>query len=874
LRLSHHFPVSLGLMISVWLISACKPADVPRAAPPTSHTWKAEPVLINLFTSAGYTSSSYAWSVMPNLVVYADGRVVSSEIDRQAGQTKRTVLEAQLTSDEVCSLLTQIETDGFFDVSQADYREPGITDNGTTTIEVNAWRTQALHAYALHYAVYESDAGAQVPPALATTYKRLSTYQPPNGQPYQPERIALIIRSYEDTTTAAPLWPLVQPRLGDLLNRAGKSGEVLLEGQEARDLYALWNDDLVRTYIENAQTYQLIVRPLLPLEQYPRGSGWSPAPSFAITPTVEMSCGSVTRTPWPTLSASKPTLPPPDVTDTPVPTPTPNPALAVEAPLKYITSLGRHDKPGQLNGPSGLAFGPNGEIIVGDLLNKRFEWYSPEGTLLHETVITATPISIWDFERMTDGRWYVLGWNRVDVLSPEGQLLQTFKDWPEPPKDRGVSFSTKLAVGPDGTMYIAETRGKRVVILNPAGSLKEIWTGPDNSPLDNIMSLDVDPQGNLYVASDDQNRIVKRTTDNLVKEFQISNVEVIRVMPDESFYAVRNWATITYYAADGKLLQEWGDSRLHYSEDLIGAADGTVVVLSEPYPKIGPAVFRYNATGQPLATFGDLTPQPGQFGEHYAFSASPAGDVWVVEKKNDPFSKEEPQIPTRLVHISSDDQHLGTFETVKDQPFTCDKYALAALTDQTIFLADPCAGKIQHIDAHGQVIQQWGQRGASDDQFNLIRDLTLAPDEKSLYVVDEGNGRISRFSLTGELIQAWLTKDWNIGAPIGLAVDPAGTFYLLDSTSNEIVVQPVQGNGRRWNLPNPEDAVNSIAVDATRQRIYVGGPESYLYVFDVTGSYLGAEGRSDSRGVMLETISDGHLLVSAGYDNISIYEPQ
>ena len=864
----------LGLGFIFLLVTACDPpnvagTDVPRVsitrtAAPISRTWDAQPILIELFTSAGYTSEEVAWSNMPDFVLYADGRVMVTRSDYIESQykIKRTVVEGHLTSTEVCALLNQIEADGFFDMNEADYHAPGVTDMGTTDISVNAWRVQSISAYALGYATYGPKSGAKVPTALATIYERLNDYQPTNGQPYQPERIALHISLEQGTSIAAHLWPLAQPTIRDLLSRGDENGTVIVEGQEARELYTLWNNDLGRTYAENNQIYQIVLRPLLPLEQYPLSTGWWPPPLFPVTPTVQLSCDSAPSTPWPTLRTERAVLP----------TPTPNPALEIEAPLKYITSLGRHDQPGQLNSPSSLAFGPHGEIIVGDLLNDRFEWYSPEGLLLHETIITPTDISIWDFRRMADGRWYVLGQNRVDILSPDGQLLQTFKGWPEPKTD--IPWSTELAVGPDGTMYIAESWGRRVVILNPDGTLKEIWTGPDNSPLNDVRSLDVDIHGNLYVASGDPDRIVKRTPSNQITEFQVSYVTIIRAMPDESFYTMHGWTTINHYAADGTLLQEWTDKRLEnsYPRDIIGLWDGTVVVLSEPEEKNGPAVFRYDPTGQPLAAFGDLSPRPGQFRSHYTFSASPAGDVWLVEKDDGSNSRKGPRTPTRLVHLSGNNQHLGTFATVQDQPFTCSQYALAALTDQTVFLADPCAGRIQHMDADGQVIAQWGQRGAEAGQFSVIRDLTLAPDEKSLYVVDEGKGQIGRFSLAGELMRTWSTQDWNTASPIGLAVDPEGTFYLIDGVSNEIVVHSAQGASRRWILPNSEDAVNSIAIDAWRQRIYVGGAYSRLYAFDQDGRYLGQV--NIGKDIMLETMADGHLLSSTGDDSIAVYEPK
>jgi hypothetical protein len=298
---------------------------------------------------------------MPDLVLYADGRIILTRVDWIADQNRRTIVEARLTHDEVCGFLAQIETDGFFDFGPQEYVAPEITDDGETLIRVRAWRSNEISAYALPFAIYDNAPEAQVPTALAKTYERLSNFRPLNVALYQPDHLALLIYRF-DAPEVAPLWPLPSPTLAELSRQLSQnSNEVLLEGQEAADVYSLFDGEITRAYSENGQTYELTIRPLLPLEVHQPGRGWSPPPEFPSTPTTEMTCDPSSGTPWPTVNvpATLPArmnldaIPSPTSSQvplitivapsaTPPPASTPNAALEPENQPEYLTSFGRY----------------------------------------------------------------------------------------------------------------------------------------------------------------------------------------------------------------------------------------------------------------------------------------------------------------------------------------------------------------------------------------------------------------------------------------------------------------------------------------------------------------------------------------------------
>lgn len=189
---------------------------------------------------------------------------------------------------------------------------------------------------------------------------------------------------------------------------------------------------------------------------------------------------------------------------------------------------------------------------------------------------------------------------------------------------------------------------------------------------------------------------------------------------------------------------------------------------------------------------------------------------------------------TRLLHYGQGGEYLGALDRPAGAGLDCDHYALAALPGASLLLADPCDGTVQHFDAAGNLLARWGARGRGPGEFDTIRAIVAAPDGQSAYVVDDGARRITQFDLSGALLHIWTAADLGAEAPAGLAVDVAGTFYLLDDATRRVVVRPASGTLRAWALPPAgsiwHDAADSLAVDTARGWIYAGTLDGWLYV--------------------------------------------
>jgi len=92
--------------------------------------------------------------------------------------------------------------------------------------------------------------------------------------------------------------------------------------------------------------------------------------------------------------------------------------------------------------------------------------------------------------------------------------------------------------------------------------------------------------------------------------------------------------------------------------------------------------------------------------------------------------------------------------------------------------------RVRVFDAHsGEVLFDIGKRGSGPGEFNLPRDIALAPDG-SLFVRAGGNFRVQKFSSDGNYISTFGgigRRSGQFSRPKEIAVDPAGNIYVLDT---------------------------------------------------------------------------------------------
>lgn len=262
----------------------------------------------------------------------------------------------------------------------------------------------------------------------------------------------------------------------------------------------------------------------------------------------------------------------------------------------------------QLNRPHTLAQGPDGLIYVADSANHRIAVYDAEGALVRtfgvyglagqEGVDPGVLNEPWGVDIGPDGSVYVADtWNhRVAVFDAEGNFL---RGWGTEAAaiESGLAFwgPRDIAIDAENRVYVADTGNKRIMVFDAEGQfLRQIGgAGVMEGQLEEPVGLAIGPDGNLYVADTWNQRV--------------------QVFTPEGVF-VRQWLVEAWFAESNE--------RPYLDVDEAGS-----VYVTDPD---GSRVIVFTPDGQYLYSFGDYA-TVGIIG---GVLADDEGHLYVVDTEN------------------------------------------------------------------------------------------------------------------------------------------------------------------------------------------------------------------------------------------------
>jgi sugar lactone lactonase YvrE len=191
-----------------------------------------------------------------------------------------------------------------------------------------------------------------------------------------------------------------------------------------------------------------------------------------------------------------------------------------------------------------------------------------------------------------------------------------------------------------------------------------------------------------------------------------------------------------------------------------------------------------------------------------------------------------------------------------------------------VYVVDQANSRIEKFTSNGSYLSQWGSTGSGNGQF--LAPTGIAVDTLgNVYVTDTGNHRVQKFTTGGFYLAQWGTAGSGPGqftTAYGIAVDVSGNVYVSDNSANR--VQRFSGAGAfltQWGsggTGNSQfDSPSGIAVDPSGHVFVADQFNHRVQKFDMSGAYLGqwgSEGAGDGQfeeplGVALDVVGDVYV---------------
>ncbi len=169
--------------------------------------------------------------------------------------------------------------------------------------------------------------------------------------------------------------------------------------------------------------------------------------------------------------------------------------------------------PGSFDGPRQFAFAPDGTIYVADSRNNRIDHITQDGTLLQswgtfaDVLKGAAPGGTfnepWGVAVGPDGSVYVADtFNfRIQKFTADGKFISMWGYFGQAEKPDAFWGPRGLAIDPSGRLFVTDTGNKRVVIFDKDGNYITQFgsAGADPGQFDEPVDIALDAQGNVYV---------------------------------------------------------------------------------------------------------------------------------------------------------------------------------------------------------------------------------------------------------------------------------------------------------------------------------------------------------------------------------------
>jgi streptogramin lyase len=465
----------------------------------------------------------------------------------------------------------------------------------------------------------------------------------------------------------------------------------------------------------------------------------------------------------------------------------------------------------EFDSPRGIAFDSNGNLYVADGGNHRILVFDANGE--HKTTIGSVisqestanlpefhkeyselPWSYLHlpFEAKVDSQGNV--WvadtvnNRVQKFDSNGKFLlsigRSAGDRPGP-QEGSFNRPRALAIGPEDSVYIADTYYNRIQVFDSSGKFLRAFgsLGSEPGQLSSPSGIAVDKSsGAVYVVDSGNARIqvfdgsgeplAAFPTRSLAMEPYFSYIDSAGylLVSDNAEHKVHKFNLNT-----GEHIGEFGglgsDPGKFRGPRGIGSDSQGNIWVADNYNN---RIQKFDANGSSLLTIGKLGSQEGQFRQPRGLVVDSADNVLVADTQNN-----------RIQKFDSKGEFVVSYTT----PSLIQPYQIALDNGGNIYVAEAGSRTIEKLDSAGKSLMTFGEDGDEPGQFKEPRGVYV-DSAGNIYTSDQSN-RIQKFASDGTFISEfgnWGSDAGEFFNPRGVIVDGSDNLWVSDTQNERIQV--------------------------------------------------------------------------------------